>query len=203
MLASPLSRPILFGTLGPDTSNHALVLARYLEKRGLADARIRLFSNFDTALDELLGGALDYVLQVTAHPAHSVSVSRTMGRAFIVDAFIAESRELAIMTRIDVATPHSIGLQPATRHYADLSGWAHQIEEPTIAHVAQGLLHGSYDSGIAAREMAALYPDRLRIEKELGAPLDAWVVFGRRRIDGRILLWPDAPVTRQMRGEAP
>lgn len=193
------SRPITFGTLGPAASNHAFVLSRYLAARGLAQARMEFFSDFEMAFDALLDGALDYVLQVSAHPSHSDCVSRTMGRAYIVDTFIAASKELAILTRTDITTPRTIGLQPATRYYADLSAWSHQVDEPTIAAVAEGLLAKRYDSGITAQEIADQNPDILRVEMRLGAALDAWILFGRRPLEQDFVIWPDAPVTRLLR----
>lgn len=193
-MASTSRDHMLFATLGPEASNHALVLRRYLEARGLRQAHMRLFDDFAAAFDALLSGAVDYVLQVSAHPAHGDCVGRTMGRAFIVDTFIAESRPLALLTRMDVEVSRSIGLQPATRHYTDLSAWRQQMEEPTIVAVAEGLLAGRYDSGIAALDTTEHHPGRLRAERILGAALDAWILFGRTRLDNGFVLWPDAPV---------
>lgn len=196
MPVTALNHPITFGTLGPASSNHAFVLSRYLAVRELEHARIELFSDFEQAFEALLDGAIDHVLQVSAHPSHSVCVSQTMGRAYIVDTFIAASRELAILTRAEVTTPRTIGLQPATRYYADLSDWTQQVEEPTIAAVAEGLLAKRYDSGITARNIAKQNPDLLRIDMTLSAALDAWVLFGRSRLKRDFVIWPDAPVTR-------
>lgn len=195
----PQGTDMIFATLGPTGSNHELVLGRYLRARGLEEARIQLFDAFPPAFEALAAGEADYVLQVTAHPTHSDCVGRYMHRAFIVDTFIAASKPLAILTRTDVEKPASLGLQPATRHYADLSAWSTQIEEPSIVKVAEGLLEGRYDSGITAEEIADRHPGRLRIDRPLGAALDAWVLFSATRLDSDCVIWPDAPVTRQFR----
>ncbi|MEO3388418.1 hypothetical protein [Mesorhizobium sp. CAU 1741] len=197
---TPDQRHPIFGTLGPSQSNHALILSHYLVRRGLADGQQCLFGDFSAAFAALLDGSVDYVLQVSAHASHSEWVSRTMGRAFIVDTFIARSRPLAILSRTEVTVPGSIGLQPATRHYTDLSPWPTQVEEPTIVAVAEGLLAGRYDSGIAALDVAARYPDRLRVDRELGAALDAWVLFGREPLTEDFVLDPEAPAVRLFAG---
>lgn len=183
-----------FATLGPADSNHALVLSQYLQARGQYNARIHLFDTFEAAFNALTQGKVDFVMQVTAHPTHSDCVGRYMHRAFPVDSFIAPSKPLGILTRRDVDTPQSIGVQPATRYYTDLSAWPTQIEEPTTVKVAEGLLAGRYDSGITALDVAHQYPDVLRVDLDLGPALDTWVVFATTRLSNDPILWPDAPI---------
>lgn len=190
---------MIFATLGPSGSNHELVLGRYLKARGLESSRIRLFDDFTPAFEALIAGELDFILQVTAHPSHGDCVGRYMHRAFIVDTFIAPSKPLAILTRAEIDRPTSLGLQPATRHYADLSSWPEQTEEASIVRVAEGLLNGRYDSGITALEVAEMHPNRFRVDKHLGAALDAWVLFGANRLDDDFALWPQAPVKQLFR----
>lgn len=186
-----------FGTLGSEASNHALVLNRYLEAREIKDAAVDLFLDFRTAFDALLNGDIDFVLQVSVHPQHTECVARTVNRAFIVDTFIASSKPLGILTRTDVANPRTIGLQPATRAYANLSGWTEQIEEASTSTVADGLVAGKYESGVAAIELLDQYPGRFRLDYEIGAVQDAWVLFGREPVClGDILLWPESPVRK-------
>lgn len=185
---------MIFATLGPSGSNHELVLQRYLMARRLAASRIILFDAFEPAFDALLTGDADYLLQCSAHPAHGDCVGRYRSGAFPVDTFIARSRPLAVLARAEVAVPASIGLQPATRHYTDLSRWGRQVEEPSIVAVAEGLLAGRYDAGLCAEEVLARHPGRLRMLQPLGPALDAWVLFGPRPPQGELVLWPDAPV---------
>ncbi|BCB71748.1 hypothetical protein HMEPL2_20990 [Vreelandella aquamarina] len=166
-------------TLGPGGSNHELVASRYLNRHAPQQGDIVLYTAFEEAFEALLSNSVDYVLQCTAHPEHGHCVGRYMHRAFPVDAFIAGSKPLAIISRVKVETPKTLALQPATRYYADLSSYDKLIEKPTIVNVAEGLLDGEYDAGICALEVQAKHPQQLRIVKELGPALDTWVVFGR------------------------
>ncbi|UYO74000.1 hypothetical protein M0220_14125 [Halomonas qinghailakensis] len=169
---------MLIATLGPAGSNHELVANRYLNRHA-PQGNILLYTAFEDAFKALLEHKVDRVLQCTAHPEHGHYVGRYMHRVFPVDAFIAGSKPLAILARVDVKTPKTLALQPATRFYTDLSGYSEIIEEPSIVNVSEGLLNGEYDAGICAQEVQAQHPQQLRTVKELGSALDTWVMFGR------------------------
>ncbi len=169
---------MIVATLGPEASNHVLVLRRYLAARGPADAEVRLFDDFPTAFEALLAGEVDRVLQCTAHFSHADCVGRTMHRAFPVDAFVAGSHPLALLSRCDVAVPRQVARQPATRYYTDLSGFAEEVDAPTTVAVAEGLLAGRFEAGICARQAYEAHPDRLRLVEDLGPALDVWVLYG-------------------------
>lgn len=192
-----MNRPRLrFGTLGSEGSNHSLIVRRYIEFRRLDGAEVKLFADFDAAFEALVVGTIDFLLQVSVHPSHTDMVARYTNRAHIVDAFIAPSKVLAIVTRQSVATPKTIALQPATRCYADLSRWERQIPEASIMTVAEGLLADKYDSGLTSLEIAEKHPDKLRVDHVIGSISDVWVLFGRTPIPkDPITAWPDAPVT--------
>ena len=191
-----------FGTLGSAASNHALVLRRYLEARRIDGAETRLYDDFLPAFEELVNGDIDFVLQVSVHPQHAECVARYANRAFIADSFIAPSKPLGVLTRSEVTTPKSIALQPATRHYVELSGWETQIEAASITTVADGLLAGEYDSGLTAKELLEKHPGRFRLDLEIGAIQDAWVLFGREPVcREEILIWPESPVRRLLSNE--
>lgn len=193
----PRETDLKFGTLGGADSNHALVLKRYLTARGVAHTDVSYFLDFDEAFDALARGDIDFVLQVSVHPSHTACVARYVGRAFIVDTFIAPSKALGILTRQDVDVPKSIGLQPATREYADLSRWSQQSDEASISTVAEGLLSGKYDSGIVALDLMERYPGRFKLDHVIGPIQDVWVLFGREAVTtDDILLWPESPVRR-------
>ncbi|MBD3897621.1 hypothetical protein IEI94_17330 [Halomonas sp. ML-15] len=183
-----------FATLGPAGNNHTLVLERYLQRRAIDDAEVVLYGSFDAAFPALLNAEVDLLLQCTAHPSHGDWVGRSMHRAFPVDSFIAPSKPLAILARAEVARPRQLGLQPATRYYANLSGYAELIEEPTTVSVAEGLLSGRLEAGICAREYLDQHPERLRLVADLGPALDTWVVFGRTPLDGDLIHCAPAPV---------
>lgn len=165
-------------TLGPAGSNHELVAGRYLQANAPGGGEILLLPTFEEAFTALLAGDVDRVLQCTAHPAHGECVGRYMHRLFPVDAFIAGSKPLAVLARAEVPHPRTLGLQPATRHYTDLSGYDAVIEQPSIVTVAEGLLAERFDAGICALEVLDAHPGRLRLVEDLGPALDVWAVFG-------------------------
>ncbi|WP_104202197.1 hypothetical protein [Billgrantia saliphila] len=169
---------MIIATLGPEGSNHALVLRRYLEARGPAAAEARLFDDFPTAFAALVAGEVERVLQCTAHFSHADCVGRYMHRAFPVDAFIAGSHPLALLARREIAEPRQVARQPATRYYTDLTGFAEEIEAPTTVAVAEGLLAGRFEAGICARQALEQHPDKLRLIEDLGPALDVWVLYG-------------------------
>lgn len=166
-----------YATLGPAGSNHELVLKRYLESSD-DNPNILLFDDFPNAFEALLAGRVDRVMQCTAHFSHADCVGRFMHRAYPVDSFIAGSRPLALLARQAANPPVSVGLQPATRYYTDLSTFSEQIEMPTIVDVAEGLLNARFDAGICALETLERHPQELRLLKDLGPALDVWVIFG-------------------------
>ncbi|MCE8034219.1 MAG: hypothetical protein LPK20_10740 [Halomonas sp.] len=169
---------MIVATLGPEGNNHVLVLRRYLDARGLADAQVRLFEDFHAMFAALVAGEVDRVLQCTAHFSHADCVGRYMHRAFPVDAFVAGSHPLVLLARCDVATPRQVARQPATRYYTDLSGFSEEIDAPTTVAVAEGLLEGRFEAGICARQTLEDHPDKLRLVEDLGPALDVWVLYG-------------------------
>ncbi|MCE8018136.1 hypothetical protein HOP62_18820 [Halomonas sp. MCCC 1A17488] len=169
---------MIIATLGPEGSNHVLVLRRYLDTRGLAAAQVRLFEGFPAAFAALVAGEVDRVLQCTAHFSHADCVGRYMHRAFPVDAFVAGSHPLALLARREIAAPRRVARQPATRYYTDLSGFEEEIDAPTTVAVAEGLLEGRFEAGICARQTLEAHPDTLRLVEDLGPALDVWVLYG-------------------------
>ncbi len=194
--------PLNFLTLGPAGSNHDVVTQRYLEFHRLRDATITFISDFHAGLGMMAADAADFMIQAAVHPDCSDIVAKAHFAygIRIVDTFISPSKDLAILTRSAVDRPRSLGLQPATKGYADLTSWEELIPEPTTVAVAEGLRAGSYDSGITAREFAELYPGEFRIEKVIGTVDDPWLVFGKTRVsDGGIVAWPDSPAAGQFK----
>ncbi|MBN8535266.1 MAG: hypothetical protein J0L51_14380 [Rhizobiales bacterium] len=192
-----MKKPLRFGTLGTEGSNHSMIVRQYIAFRGLNGAEVTLFTDFREAFDALVSGELDFVLQVSVHPSHTEMSARYVHRVHVVDTFIAPSKSLAIISRTDVESPQSIAFQPATKHYADLSAWPRQIDEVSIMTVAEGLQEGRFDSGITSVELVEQAPDRFRIDQLFGPITDVWVLFGRQPLDIRSLsAWPDAPVCR-------
>jgi len=184
-------------TLGPDGTNHALVAAKYLAFHGLPAEALRLVATIDGGLEEVRGGTADYLIVCAVHPDAPRAVGRYFREVFVVDAFISPSRPLAVLSRTEVAVPKSIGiLHPATSDYVDTTKWQRvdRITTGSLHDVAKGLLDGRYDSGLVYLSYAEAYPDRLRVDEELGSPDDAWLVLGRQRTYSHpIQAWPDSP----------
>jgi hypothetical protein len=186
-----------FATLGPQGSNHEWVTTRYLEFHRLHDARVALFPDFDAAFESMLRGDTQHVIQVAVHSSVATTVARYRGRAHLIDAFISPSQPMAVLTRSEIDVPASLGLQMATREYVDSSCWETLVPEASTVDVARGLLDGRYDSGITLSRFAREHPGRFRVDEEIGAVVDAWLVYGTRAVDdGAIQAWPDGPAAR-------
>jgi hypothetical protein len=192
---------VAFTTLGPAGTNHEFVSRKYLTFHGLPADSLRLSATVDEAVDSLRAGTADYFIVCSVHPDTARAVGRHYRDVFVVDAFISPSLPLAVLTRVEIANPRSIGvLHPSTTDYVDGSRWeqvAH-ITTGTLHSVARALLDGAFDSGLVYRNYADRYPDRLRVDFDLGSPDDAWLVLGRERTYAEPLqAWRDGPVARQ------
>lgn len=193
--------PLRFATLGPEGTNHALVTRRYLAFHGIdGRADIALFAGFPAAFAAMAAGEVDHVVMCAVHPDTTAMVALHWRLAPIVDTFVAPGMPLAVLTRTDVAQPRSLGHQPATLHYVDAARWEEHVPEPTIVAVAQGLLAGRYDSGIATLAFGESQAGSLRVDEIIGAPDDAWLVFGRERTcTGDLLAWRESPALARWR----
>ncbi|MEM7252145.1 MAG: hypothetical protein AAF493_12030 [Pseudomonadota bacterium] len=184
----------VFATLGPSGSNHELVTERYIEFHNISDAQVALVTDFDDAVEMVLRGDADHIVQVAVHPDTAAVVAKTRTQLFLIDSFIAPSKPLAVVTRRGVSQPRSLGLQPATRDYVDHTRWSEHVPETSIVTVGEGLLAGRYDSGITALELAHRHPDELVIDEVIGTVDDVWLVYGRERTcEGEILAWRESP----------
>jgi hypothetical protein len=192
---------IRFVTLGPDGSNHAWVTRRYLALHGVAGrAGLDLVADFTDGAARLLDGRADFMVQCAAHPEAAATVGGYRGRLYLVDTFISPSQPLALLRRRDAAAPRTLALQPATRDYLDLSGWARLVEEPTVSAVGEGLLSGRHEAGIAFAALAEAHPGVLRTEQFIGTVDDAWLVYGREpAAHGGLVAWRDGPAGQRLR----
>ena len=189
----------VFVTLGPAGSNHEFVLRRYLAAHGLqARARVRFIDDFHVGAQWLMEGTAHFMLQCAVHPATAEVTGRYRQSVFVVDAFISRSQPMALLRAVGpdaAALPQKVGLQPATRDYADLSAWPAQATEPTVAAVGQALLRGAYAAGIAFASLAAQHPERFEVVTPIDSVCDAWVVYGTTPVDGnRAVVWTESPV---------
>lgn len=175
---------IRIATLGPADSNHAFVLSRYLEQRGLQDSEVILIDDFLQAFADLEKGYYDYLLQVSAHFSHGDCVGHFMHRVFPVDTFIAASRPLALVARRGVDQPTSVLRQPATRYYTDLRQWQ-EIDAATTVEALERLRAGQADAAIVAEDALERFSDELICLQRLGAALDTWVLYANRPLSSK------------------
>lgn len=193
-------RAAVFVTLGPAGTNHEMVTKNYLAFRGLKDAVVRLIDDFFDGLQMMADGRADFMVQVAVHPdcADVVAAAHFEHGIYVIDTFISPSKQLGILTRIDVPEPRALALQPATRRYANIESWTEIIPVNSIARISEGLLNGDFESGLTTLELAERYPDRFRIDVRIGTVDDPWLVYGKRRVSGgQLLAWPDSPATAQ------
>ncbi len=196
------SKPLHFVTLGPAGTNHELATERYIAFHKL-DARVRLIDDFFDGLRMMHAGQADHMIQVAVHTDCADVVARAhfdFGIS-IIDTFISPSKDLAILTRADVAEPRSLALQPATCGYTDISRWPDHIAVSSIMRIAEGLMDGTYESGLTTLEIAHQNPGRFRIDATIETVDDAWLVFGKSSVaKGKIVAWPDSPGAKMIRG---
>ena len=188
----------VFVTLGPPGTNHEMVTRNYLSFRGLDGAAVELVDDFHVGLAMMADGSADFMVQVAVHPdcGDVVATAHFEHGIHVVDTFISPSKALGILTRRDVEFPRTLALQPATRRYANLDRWEKLVPVGSIMSVAEGLLDGTYDSGLTTLELAEQHPDLLRVDVRIGSVDDPWLVFGKGRVSGGDLVaWPSAPVT--------
>lgn len=208
----------VFATLGPETGNHAFVLRRYLDAHGLMPgAQILLFEDFHSGARAVERGEADFMLQCAAHPDVPAITGTYRQTVMAVDAFVSPSQAMALVRMRTPPRPDSesvtaprapcaaerVGVQPATACYADLGAWRTVVHEPTVTHVQEGLLEGRYGAGIVFSAWAQRMDDRVEFVSQIGTVCDAWILFGRERVDaGQSLVWTSSPVSRRFRAPA-
>ncbi len=107
---------------------------------------------------------------------------------------------MGVLTRSEVDTPTTLGLQMATRDYIDTSRWQTLISEISTVTVADGLLAGKYDSGVTLLRIADQHPSRFRVDEIIGTVDDPWLVYGLEpTCRGQIQAWPDSPAATLFR----
>jgi hypothetical protein len=193
------SRPV-FVTLGPSGTNHEMVTRNYLSFRDLHQAHVELIDTFQDGLAMIARGEADFMIQVAVHPdcADTVATGHFEHGIRIIDTFISPSKQLGIVTRMEIDEPKTLAIQPATRKYADLGRWKELIPVSSIMRIGEGLLNGDFDSGLTTLEFAASHSDRLRVDLEVGTVDDPWIVLGRKPLStGKLVAWPDSPAVEQ------
>ncbi|MFT4064715.1 hypothetical protein [Paraburkholderia sp.] len=155
-----------------------------------------LVLSFDDAARMVIDGEADYIVQVAVHPSTAEIVAKYRKQLFVIDAFVSPSKDMAVVTRVDVDTPRTLALQPATRDYVNTDGLT-LIPETSTASVADGLLSGKFESGLTYSSLATENPTRFRIDERIGTVDDPWIVYGRERLsEGRVVAWKESPAAR-------
>jgi hypothetical protein len=191
--------PTKFATLGPAGSNHDLNTRRYIEFRKIKDAEVLYIEHFFDAVDMIKNGTADYAVQVCAHPDVAPTIERHYKDVYLADCWIGKTKEMGVLTRTDIDKPKSVGYMIATAGYFAPGDWDEQYHTLSNADTARGLVAGTFDSGFTALEVADQYPGRFRIDKVIGRVDVVWLLYGRNRTNiGDILVWPDAPVAKEM-----
>ncbi|MFZ1155226.1 MAG: hypothetical protein WAN93_10010 [Solirubrobacteraceae bacterium] len=190
-----------FITLGPTGTCHENALRRYLEFQGIPEAHIELVSNFDEGLEWVHDDPHAYLVQCSAHPDVHTITERYRQEVFVVDTFLYPAKEMALLVRVGVESPNTLGIVPAAMGYPDLTRWETVIQELANPIVAERLLAGKYDAGVTLAEYAHKYPDALSVLERYGEVDTTWVVYGqRRRYQGELIghripwLFKDEPV---------
>lgn len=199
----PATTTLRFATLGPAGSNHAFAAARYIAFHGLAGhATISLHGNFADAVDGVLGGGDDFLIQCAVHPATPGTVAGYFRGLYVIDTFISASRDLAVLRRTDAPPPGqgTVGAMVATLGYADLQQWGRVVPADTVSAVAEGLLAGTFDAGLTFESLAAEHPGRFQVAQRVRSVDDAWIVYGRApAADGAIVACADGPAAAMYR----
>ncbi|MGY8960526.1 MAG: hypothetical protein ACKVKG_13615 [Alphaproteobacteria bacterium] len=189
-------------TLGPTGTNHELVTRRYMAVHDIDNYEIVLAQNFHEAADWLNVDAIDAIVQCAVHPETPQTLGAHFKTFYAADCFIADSRELGIVTRNDVLEPKELGiLLPANANYVDTSRWSKLRNVPSLPLIGDLLVAGEIDSGLTYTAYAEEYPETLRVDQVIGSPDDVWIVYMRRRASspGGIVASRDGPAVNALK----
>jgi hypothetical protein len=175
-------------TLGPTGTCHERAAAEYMRFQGVEDFEIDFIGDFFDGLEQIRGRDDAFLIQCSAHPLVHEITERHWSEIFVVDTFIYPTKALAVLSRREVERPRTLGLVPATAGYIDAAEWEEIVDVQSKPIVAAELLAGRYDAGLTHSEHAALHPDELRIDLEIGEIDTTWVVYGtRKRFQGEVI----------------
>jgi hypothetical protein len=175
-------------TLGPTGTCHERAAIEYMAFQGVDNFEVELIADFFDGLERIRGRDNAFLIQCSAHPKVHEITERYWAEVFVVDTFIYPTKALAILSRREIAKPKTLGLVPATAGYIDRGDWEEIFDVQSKPIVAEELLRGAYDAGLTHLEHAALHPDELRIDLEIGEIDTTWVVYGaNKRFNGSVI----------------
>ena len=185
-------------TLGPTGTCHERAAIEYMAFQGVEDFEIELIGDFFDGLERIRGKDNTFLIQCSAHPMVHEVTERYWAEVFVVDTFIYPTKALAVLTRREVKRPRTLGLVPATAGYIDRAEWDEIIDVQSKPIVAAELLAGRYEAGLTHVEHAALHPDELRVDLEIGEIDTTWIVYGTsKRFKGKVIGVPSGELFAQ------
>ena len=165
--------------------------------QGVEDFEVEFIADFFDGLERIRGRENAFLIQCSAHPLVHEITERHWSEIFVVDTFIYPTKALAVLSRREVERPRTLGLVPATAGYIDAADWEEIVDVQSKPIVAAELLAGRYDAGLTHLEHAALHPDELRVDEEIGEIDTTWVVYGtRKRFAGELIGIPSPELFR-------
>ena len=177
-----------FITLGPAGTCHENALLHYLEFQGIEDYDIELVEDLLAAIVEVRDRPDTFLVQCSAHVQVHLVTERYHEHVFVIDTFIYQTKELALLVRRDVPRPQSLGIVSATRGYLDLTPWKTVIDQPSKPVVAANLLAHRFDAGLTHAHHAAEHPEQLHLVSYYGAVDTTWVIYGsKKRFHGEVI----------------
>ena len=175
-------------TLGPAGTCHERAATEYMGFQGVEDFELDFIGDFFDGLERIRGHEDAFLIQCSAHPLVHEITERHWSEIFVVDTFIYPTKALAVLSRREVERPRTLGLVPATAGYIEAAEWEEIVDVQSKPIVAAELLAGRYDAGLTHLEHAALHPDELRVDEEIGEIDTTWVVYGtRKRFQGEVI----------------
>jgi hypothetical protein len=175
-------------TLGPSGTCHERAARAYLEFQGVDDHEVEFVEDFFDGLELIRGRKDAFLIQCSAHPLVHKVTERYRDEVFVVDTFIYPTKALAVLSRREVERPRTLGLVPATAGYIDEGDWEEIVDVVSKPIVARELLEGRYEAGLTHLEYAERYPERLRVDQEIGEIDTTWVVYGTtKRFQGELI----------------
>lgn len=187
---------LTFATLGPEDSDHEFALRQYLAAHGVDPAAsVSLFEDFYAGARAMAELRVDYMLQGAFHPSAAEFFENHPSPMYVVDAFVAPGRPLALVQARDapandnrVAVPGDVRCQIGAR-------WNDIVPEPTVLTVQEGLMAERYAGGVVRMSFALAHASRWRLLEPIGPSCTAWIVYGRVRVDrGEAVVWRDSPI---------
>jgi hypothetical protein len=185
-------------TLGPTGTCHERAAIAYMAFQGVEDFEIELIGDFFDGLERIRASDNAFLIQCSAHPKVHEITERHWAEVFVVDTFIYPTKALAVLSRREVERPRTLGLVPATAGYVDVNDWDEVIDVQSKPIVAEELLASRYEAGLTHLEHAAMHPDELRVDLEIGEIDTTWIVYGtRKRFAGEVIGIPSAELFRR------